>query len=256
MSSMTNEDAREFGEHVKHGGWRLGLLVARSVEKGVGNPAVAHASQSRGVKMSASEFARVSGTSTDRVLRYLTGWEKAADQGRVPHASTLAPGQEVTLPDSDVLPWDEFYSATGAGGRPRDSRATDAVTIIERRTVPTVVEAMPDRMRRELWVYLTQMFDADRDRRLAVDLAPPIRDDDDRLTAGRLVMAVAQLDRRVRDVVKLAKSNEVGTIDTDDRDRLHIFITRMREALDLLDTLAGGGVDDAALEAWLAGGAA
>lgn len=251
MSSMTTNDAREFGEHVLHGGWRLGLLVARSVEKG-GKEGVTTVTPSG--KVSARAFAGVAGTSANRVLRYLTAWEKAADAGHVPHAWGLVPGQEVALPD--VLGWSRFYDATDAGGRPRDSRPADAVTILERRGVDAVVDAMPEGMRRELWVLLTQLFDADRDRRLAVDVAPPIRDDDDRLASGRLVMIVAQLDRRVRDAVKFAKSNEVSTIDADDRDRLHVFITRMREALDLLDTLAGGGVDDEALEAWLAGGAA
>jgi short subunit dehydrogenase-like uncharacterized protein len=31
--STIDDDAREYGEHVKHGGWRLALLVARNVEK-------------------------------------------------------------------------------------------------------------------------------------------------------------------------------------------------------------------------------
>jgi hypothetical protein len=32
MEPTTELDAREFGIHVRQGGWRLGLLVARNVE--------------------------------------------------------------------------------------------------------------------------------------------------------------------------------------------------------------------------------
>lgn len=253
MSEMTTrEDAREFGLHITHGGWRLGLLVARSVEKGT--PAHRPVTTVTGAKVSARQFAEDSGTSANRVLRYLAAWDKAAAAGWVPRAETLTPGQEVGLPDA--LKWSKFYDATDAGGRPRDSKPQDAVTIIERRGVPNVVAAMSDSMQREMFVFLTQMFELERDKRLREDAGAPIRSGEERLEAGRLVMAVAQIDRRVRDAVKFANSGEVGIIDQDDKDRLHVFITRIREALDLLDMLAGGGVDDAALEAWLSGGAA
>lgn len=105
----TNHDAREFGQHVKHAGWRLGLLVARNVEpsRGQGSRTDTFATE----KVSAHAFAVEAGTSTDRVLRYLDAWQRAADAGHVPHAADLKPGDDAALPDTDVLPWDTFYNA-------------------------------------------------------------------------------------------------------------------------------------------------
>lgn len=115
----TQEDAREFGLHVKQGGWRLGLLVARNVQKGAGGGGT-HADRNDRYgqgKVSAQEFARLSGTSAPRVLRYLDAWERAAEDGHVP----LEPDQEIEL-DSDQLPaWGDYYDASASGGRPRAS---------------------------------------------------------------------------------------------------------------------------------------
>ena len=103
-------DAREFGIHIKQGGWRLGLLVARNVSKG--NDRAAQTRQ----KISAREFAKLAGTTHDRVLRYLDAWELAADAGLVPHAAELTPGHSVF--NLDVVPprdWDEFYPPSEPG---------------------------------------------------------------------------------------------------------------------------------------------
>lgn len=240
--STTDDDAREFGEHVKHGGWRLGLLVARSVERGAGS-----GNRPPGVKISVIEFARRSGVGEHRVAKHLDAWEKAADAGHVPHAADLEPGQEVTLPDQDTVGWSDFYSPV-TGGR-MGSQAPDAVTIIERRGVPAFVAAMPDSMQRELLVYLTSLFEQQHDEH-------PIRHDDTRLRTGQLLLAMTAIDRRVHAALAAVRSGEVDSIDDDDRARLHTLVVRVREALDLLDMAAGGGVDDLALEAWLSGGAA
>src|SRR5262245_7607975 len=72
-------DAREFGIHVKQGGWRLGLLVARNVEPGAGagerTDLEPRNDRSEVGKVSASRFAEQSQTSVPRVMRYLHGWE-------------------------------------------------------------------------------------------------------------------------------------------------------------------------------------
>jgi hypothetical protein len=41
------------------------------------------------LKVTAAEFARLSDTTADRVLRYLAAWERAADAGLVSHAVGL-----------------------------------------------------------------------------------------------------------------------------------------------------------------------
>jgi hypothetical protein len=134
VDGQVKADAQEFGRHVKQGGWRLGLLVARNVEKDNG-----HGGRKRNDrKVSAARFAQMSGTSAPRVLRYFDAWEKAADQRVVAHAVELVPGQEVRGLDVEKLPsWEDFFDASKSGGRPRDSKPEDAVKILsnpEKRT--------------------------------------------------------------------------------------------------------------------------
>ena len=63
--------------------------------------------------MSAKEFAELAGCSPERVMRYYKAWDRAADDGLVPHFEELAPGQELELPDADV--WLTYYvSRSGA----------------------------------------------------------------------------------------------------------------------------------------------
>jgi hypothetical protein len=104
------QDATEFGNHARAGGWRMGLLVARNVEKGSGEGRYgANRNDRYGNKISAQAFAKIADTSAPRVLRYLDAWESAAEAGHVPAAETLSPGDEVEL-DAETLPaWDEFY---------------------------------------------------------------------------------------------------------------------------------------------------
>jgi hypothetical protein len=67
----------------------------------------------------------------------------------VPHAATLNPGDAhtVSLPERA---WSEFYKPGATGGRPRDSKAEDAATIIERRGAAAVVEHLTPDQRREV----------------------------------------------------------------------------------------------------------
>src|SRR5215471_9676598 len=114
MNAAIEHDAREFGLHVKQGGWRLGLLVARNVERGAGGPRTG--SSDPVAKVTIREFAEQAETSHARIGRYLLAWEAAAEEGLVPLADDLSPGDEIDL-DVDALPaWDSFYDASRAGG--------------------------------------------------------------------------------------------------------------------------------------------
>lgn len=109
-------DAKEFGEHVKNGDWKLGLLVARSVEEGTGGPRTAK--DLAVSKISLRRFAELAGISDPTVKKYLVAWDRAADAGLVPHSSSLVPGQSTTddgLPilneeDHTKATWKEHYS--------------------------------------------------------------------------------------------------------------------------------------------------
>ncbi|MFD7433878.1 hypothetical protein [Streptomyces sp. NPDC059861] len=102
LSDLVARDAREFGTYARTGGWAFALMVARSVRPG-GQGA------DETPKVSAKEFAGLAGCSPERVMRYYKAWDRAADDGVVPHFETLTPGQEVELPDADV--WLTYYVA-------------------------------------------------------------------------------------------------------------------------------------------------
>lgn len=109
VSPMVEMDAREFGLHLKEGGWRLGLLVARSVEPGTiavggGGGGAVVAITTTG-KTSASKFADDARTSVDRVMRYYRAWDRYATKGKVPPASDLTPGDEPDLDWTRLPKW-------------------------------------------------------------------------------------------------------------------------------------------------------
>lgn len=117
-------DAYEFGLHMRQGGWRLGLLVARNVVVAPGRVAP----ETLAPKVNATEFARRAKTSNDRVLRHYAAWERAANAGLVPHAADLTPGGEVDL-DVERLPaWTPIYNAPPERRTlpPRPARTTPA----------------------------------------------------------------------------------------------------------------------------------
>jgi len=119
-TAAIDADAREFGHHMRQGGWRLGLLVARSVAPGKGHGGDRKSDQrfDRNVeidtKVSASEFANLSGTSAKRVMAHLRAWNKAAKDGHVPHSSELEPGQELPNLHADRIyaEWGDYYDAS------------------------------------------------------------------------------------------------------------------------------------------------
>lgn len=117
LSDLVARDAREFGAYARTGGWAFGLMVARSVRPG-GQGA------DETPKVSAKEFAELAGCSADRVMRYYKAWDRAADDGLVPHFEALAPGAEVELPDADV--WLSYYVSRNSATSERGTAIAEA----------------------------------------------------------------------------------------------------------------------------------
>ncbi|ELP70477.1 hypothetical protein ACKI1I_20270 [Streptomyces turgidiscabies] len=117
VSPLVARDAQEFGAYARTGGWAFGLKVARSVRPG---------GQAAGEtpKVSAKEFAALADCSPERVMRYYKAWDKAADDGVVPHFEALAPGAEVELPGADL--WLTYYSARSSAGSERGAAISEA----------------------------------------------------------------------------------------------------------------------------------
>lgn len=109
-------DAKEFGEHVRNGGWKLGLLVARSVAAGAGQTSGLKnvAENSATSKISSRAFARqAGGTITDKTVgKYLNAWNMAAADGLVPASSDLNPGQNYSFEDETHTDseWKKYFS--------------------------------------------------------------------------------------------------------------------------------------------------
>ncbi|MEU5193971.1 hypothetical protein AB0G86_07875 [Streptomyces scabiei] len=117
VDEQVARDAREFGVYARTGGWAFALKVARSVRPG-GETAGETA------KVSAKRFADLAGCSPERVMRYYKAWDRAADDGMVPHFEALAPGEEIDLPDSDV--WLTYYSSRSSATSDRGTAITAA----------------------------------------------------------------------------------------------------------------------------------
>ena len=117
VSPLVARDAQEFGAYARTGGWAFGLKVARSVRPG-------GESAGETPKVSAKEFAGLADCSPERVMRYYKAWDKAADDGAVPHFEALAPGEEVELPGADL--WLTYYSSRSSAGSERGVAITEA----------------------------------------------------------------------------------------------------------------------------------
>lgn len=139
-------DATEFGLHMRQGGWRLGLLVARNVVVAPGRVAP----ETLLPKVNATEFARRAGTSNDRVLRHLAAWERAAKAGLVPSSTTLHPGSDVDL-DVERLPaWGPIYNAPTERTRPAPARTPAPAPVTTRPADPPVAPVQPIRVEPEV----------------------------------------------------------------------------------------------------------
>lgn len=149
MSSVNN-DAREFGLHVKQGGWRLGLLVARSVEKGTQGgdrkSIMAQSLHDSAQKVTCTAFAEIAGTSKDRVSRYLDAWNRAAADGVVKAADELTPGEELELDWEELPAWGDYYTSVSGGYNGSPERlgkiSAEQVAEIIRANQETAVEIM------------------------------------------------------------------------------------------------------------------
>ncbi|MBK3566375.1 hypothetical protein [Streptomyces sp. MBT62] len=116
-AGLVARDAHEFGAYARTGGWAFGLKVARSVRPG-------GQSADETPKVSAKEFAELADCSPERVMRYYKAWDRAADDGLVPHFEELAPGQEVELPDADV--WLNYYVSRSSATSERGTAISEA----------------------------------------------------------------------------------------------------------------------------------
>ncbi|MEU9542691.1 MULTISPECIES: hypothetical protein [Streptomyces] len=112
-------DARDFGAYARTGGWTFALKVARSVRPG-------GQSADETPKVSAKEFAELAGCSPERVMRYYKAWDRAADEGLVPHFEVLVPGQDIELPDAEA--WQTYYVSRSSATSERGSAITEAAT--------------------------------------------------------------------------------------------------------------------------------
>ncbi|MFC9638685.1 hypothetical protein ACFTZF_09075 [Streptomyces mirabilis] len=110
-------DARDFGAYARNGGWAFALMVARSVRPG-------GQSADETPKVSAKEFAELAGCSPERVMRYYKAWDRAADEGLVPHFEVLVPGQDIELPDAEA--WQTYYVSRSSATSERGSAISEA----------------------------------------------------------------------------------------------------------------------------------
>jgi hypothetical protein len=93
-----DDDAREFGQHVKQGGWRLGFLVARCCDpssKGGRPPKEENRPQvNSSGKVSLREFAAKAGVSPAQISYCYKAWQLAAEDGHCAPAEQLSPEDE------------------------------------------------------------------------------------------------------------------------------------------------------------------
>lgn len=117
------QDAREFGEYSKAGGWVFALKVARCVQPGTpssGNSSNPNSPPKELRKVSAAEFSRLANCSVKRVMRYFRAWEQAVKDGIVPSCEQLRPGVSIDLPEAEV--WHLYYGARSSALSDRGSQ--------------------------------------------------------------------------------------------------------------------------------------
>ncbi|MEU8790528.1 hypothetical protein [Streptomyces sp. NPDC048643] len=117
VPNPVERDARDFGAYARTGGWAFGLKVARSVRPG-------GQSADETPKVSAKDFAEIAGCSPERVMRYYKAWDRAADDGLVPHFEILLPGEDIELPDAEV--WSSYYVSRSSAASERGTAIAEA----------------------------------------------------------------------------------------------------------------------------------
>lgn len=160
MKSSIEQDAQEYGAHVRGGDWRLGLLVARNVEKGrndakfgAESPGAGDLPDPEDRKISIVAFAAKAKVGKEKVGNHLNMWEKAAAAGLVPAASGLNPGdgEEIDLPDPELVK-DYYTSVSGGDNGGKDRKATlagvidrtDKLSAEDRAKVANILVAQPE----------------------------------------------------------------------------------------------------------------
>ena len=106
-------DAEQFGKVLQRN-WEGGLLVARSVElrKGQGERTDLGEISPRLGKVSARQYAEWAKVDHKTVLAYLRAWDAAAEDGLVPAAEDLRPGDDAVLPEQA---WDDMTARSASG---------------------------------------------------------------------------------------------------------------------------------------------
>ncbi|MGW6490256.1 hypothetical protein [Streptomyces sp. NPDC055056] len=117
VPNPVERDARDFGAYARTGGWAFGLKVARSVRPG-------GQSADETPKVPAKDFAELAGCSPERVMRYYKAWDRAADDGLVPHFEILLPGEDIELPDAEV--WCSYYVSRSSAASERGTAIAEA----------------------------------------------------------------------------------------------------------------------------------
>jgi hypothetical protein len=133
--SQLETDAKEFGVGVRCGGWRLGLLVARNVErKAAGRPSNSSLEMDSAAKVSLTKFAEMAGVSQSHVSYYLAAWELAANAGLVSHAESLSPGEEIDVEvdniedeDNPNTHWSHFYKLAKKPAKPQQPESNSEI---------------------------------------------------------------------------------------------------------------------------------
>ncbi|MFB8021996.1 hypothetical protein ACFC36_25875 [Streptomyces rubiginosohelvolus] len=121
-----DRDIKAWSALDRSGGWWLAFFVACQVSKGAGGK---QTTANQPAKISAAEFARRSGTSAERVLRYLQAWEAAHEAGLVKAGSAdLFPGHEpVGLPEEES--WGQYYSSRRSSTSERSALISAAAEV-------------------------------------------------------------------------------------------------------------------------------
>lgn len=261
MQQQITRDAEEFGVHVRAGGWRLGLLVARNVEKGQrgGDTTISH---TRNGKVPAYVFAKQAGTSADRVLRYLSAWEHAAADGLVKPAHELSPGEEVELDADKLGDWSDYYPPVHSlDGRSKAHRKAIEAAAHEEGTTPEQVQrasasrpALAAAIKADPKIAETAMRALDQ--RYERERETLKSNESKRSKEGAplaLIVEFRALHRTVERLLTLVAEGH-AVVSDDERDALLEEVAWLRNALDYVESGLNAGSLDKALAELLEGG--
>lgn len=257
------DGARKFKALDEGEGWPFAQIVACCVAKDNGH-GKRNARDVSG-KVSAREFAEVADTSAPRVLRYLDCWQRAAERGHVPDASTLKPGddEDMTEPEmSWLMPNGSLRfgdtKSRPTGGRPRDSQPEAAATIIERRGAEAVVEAMTPAQRQEVAAAIVEKSPVRRHQRAQAEARQRI-DDSGRPQSEGVVTILEDLihseeiERRLNAIIDGLRTGWMDKMPDDVKEEAVQLYKRWITALEWAITLTEGGtITDESLQNWLA----